>query len=95
MNFTTVPGTDVLVWLSAALAHAASWRSVILVLAALVIWSFAGLLAEWQRRKTLVALLKHARGGTVIVQDRGRGGPAIRIEVGSESKDQITSYGGR
>jgi hypothetical protein len=73
------------------LTYAASWGTVILLLGVLVIGLAARLLAEWQRRKTLVALIQHAPGGTVIMQNRGRGGPAMRIEIGSSAngpKDQ-------
>jgi hypothetical protein len=59
------------------------------------------LLAEWQRRLTLVALVQHAPGGTVIVQERGRGGPAMRVQVGCGSpqpeaqQPEITKPGSR
>ncbi|MET7715467.1 hypothetical protein [Streptomyces sp. NPDC005407] len=41
------------------------------------------LLAEWQRRTTLLAVVTHAPAGTVVVQERGRGGPAMEIHVGT------------
>jgi hypothetical protein len=61
----------------------------------LVIGLVGRLLAEWQRRKTLVAVIQHAPGGTVIVQNRGRGGPATRIEIGLSSKDPGAPEGGQ
>ena len=82
MNLITAVDPDLPVRLSSALAHASSWKSVILLLGVLVIGLIGRLLAEWQRRKTLVAVIKDAPGGTVIVQNRGRGGPAMRIEIG-------------
>jgi len=45
------------------------------------------LLAEWQRRKTMVAVIQHAPAGTRIVQNQGCGGPAMRIEIGTDSND--------
>ncbi|WP_327411379.1 sigma-70 family RNA polymerase sigma factor (plasmid) [Streptomyces sp. NBC_01281] len=39
-------------------------------------------MAEWQRRATLVALVRDAPAGTVVVQERGRGGPAMQVYVG-------------
>lgn len=73
MNLITAVDPDLPVRLSSALAHASSWKSVILLLGVLVIGLVGRLLAEWQRRKTLVAVIKDAPGGTVIVQNRGRG----------------------
>jgi DNA-directed RNA polymerase specialized sigma24 family protein len=46
----------------------------------------AAFLAEWQRRATLIALVRHAPGGTVVVQERGRGGPAMQVHVGAPSE---------
>lgn len=45
----------------------------------------AAFLAEWQRRATLLALVRDAPGGTVVVQERGRGGPAMHVHVGAPS----------
>ena len=81
------------VWLIAVLARGVSWWSLVLVLAVVVAVLTAGLLAEWQRRTTLVALLKAAGPGTVIQQGRGSGGPAMRIELGREPTGQIVSRG--
>lgn len=46
------------------------------------------LLAEWQRRATLLALVCNAPSGTVVVQERGRGGPAMRVHVGGSVADE-------
>jgi hypothetical protein len=35
----------------------------------------------------LVAVFKDAKDGTVIEQKRGRGGPAMRIEIGQDSNE--------
>ncbi|MFJ8932118.1 RNA polymerase sigma factor [Streptomyces sp. NPDC102364] len=50
-----------------------------------VLTGVAALLAEWQRRTTLVALVRNAPPGTVVVQERGRGGPAMQVHVGAPS----------
>lgn len=71
------------------LAYAVSWGSAIFALAVLGVRSVVSLLAEWQRRETLVALTKDAKPGTVIEQGRGRGGPAMRIQVSCEPKEPI------
>ena len=87
MNLITAVDPAPLARLSAVLAHAASWKTVILLLGVLVIGLVGRLLAEWQRRKTLVAVIQQAPAGSRIVQNRGRGGPAMRIEIGTDSND--------
>jgi hypothetical protein len=97
MNLITAVDPAMSARLSAALAHAASWELAVLFLGGLVIGLAGCLLTEWQRRKTLVAVIQHARAGTVITQERGRGGPAMRIEIGAGSmgsNDQSTQGGG-
>lgn len=39
--------------------------------------------AEWQRRRTLVAVLRNAPKGSVVEQDGGAGGPFMRVRIGS------------
>lgn len=73
-------------WGAIALACASAPRSAMLALIVLTTASITCLLAEWQRRKTLVAVIEGARPGTVVVQDRGFGGPAMRIEIGNGTR---------
>ncbi|MEV5972273.1 hypothetical protein [Streptomyces sp. NPDC051921] len=40
-------------------------------------------LGEWQRRRTLLAILRQAPPGSVVEQEPGIGGPGMRIRVGS------------
>lgn len=96
MNLIATVDPNLLAGWSAVYAHVTSWKSAILFLGVLVLGLVGRLLAEWQRRKTLVAMVQQAPGGTVIVQQRGRGGPAVRIEVGSGSNasDQQRTPGG-
>ena len=61
-----------------ATAVGRSWWAVAVLGVVLV----CGLLAEWQRRITLTALIRCARPGTVIVQEKGLCGPALRVQVG-------------
>jgi hypothetical protein len=46
------------------------------------------LLAERARRKTLMDLVSHAPVGTIVVVDKGPGGPAMGIRVGGEVQVQ-------
>jgi len=41
------------------------------------------LLAEWQRRLTFDHILTKAPGGTVIIQEKSKAGPAMWIMVGT------------
>jgi hypothetical protein len=95
VELITSPDPGLPVWVYTALGHVMSWKAALLILGVLVLAALARLLAEWQRRKTLVALMRHAPGGTVIVQGRGRGGPAMWVTVGSDPKRKITSRGGQ
>lgn len=68
-------------WLLSGLIMRPGWVVVAVVTAFLVF----RLLTEWQRRITIVTLVRLARPGTVVVQDRGACGPALRIQVGGQS----------
>ena len=61
------------------MAPAAPWRTVITLAVPVLVYA---LLAEQQRRITMISLLRTAGPGTVIVQERGITGPALRIQVG-------------
>lgn len=41
---------------------------------------------EWQRRRTLVAVLRQAPHGTIVEQEPGIGGPGVRIQIGGPGK---------
>ena len=69
MELVTAVEPDLPGWLSAAMVHAVSWRSAIFVVVVLIIIIIGRLLAEWQRRRTLIAVIQHAPGGTVITPD--------------------------
>jgi hypothetical protein len=48
----------------------------------LAVTTVYGLLAERARRKTLVELVSSAPAGTIVVMEKGPGGPAMWVRVG-------------
>jgi hypothetical protein len=56
-----------------------AWPYTAAVLAVTVIYR---LLAERTRRKTLVELVSRAPAGTIVVMEKGPGGPAMWVRVG-------------
>lgn len=57
-----------------------SWTTAVVAIGVLIY----RLLAEWQRRRTLLALLREAPTGTLIFQGKGVGGAEMCIVVGPE-----------
>jgi hypothetical protein len=51
---------------------------------ALALLSVFHLLTEWQRRTTLLALMRSAPGGTVVILVSGHGRPAMYVRVGHD-----------
>ncbi|MEV8015262.1 sigma-70 family RNA polymerase sigma factor [Streptomyces sp. NPDC086554] len=80
MNTLLVHGSG---WLGTVVGQSGFWLALCL-LAALA--GASAFLAEWQRRVTLIALVHNAPDGTVVVQERGRGGPAMQVYVGAPSE---------
>jgi hypothetical protein len=76
-------------WASTVAPHGVSWTTVGAVLVPLVLMGVFRLLAEWQRRTTLVALMRHAPGGTVVIQQRGLGGPPMWVWVGNGPRPPV------
>ena len=68
-----------------------SWVAVGVVLALLALMGTVRLLVEWQRRITLIAVLRQAPGGSVVIQQRGLGGPPMRVWVGGGPWPQTTN----
>jgi hypothetical protein len=62
--------------------HAVSWAAACWILGLVAVAGTVRLLCEWQRRETLVAIVREAPAGTVVVQERGLGGPAMWVQVG-------------
>jgi hypothetical protein len=59
--------------------HAVTWPYTAAVLAATALYR---LLAEWQRRKTLIDLVSRAPANTIVILEKGPGGPAMWVKVG-------------
>jgi hypothetical protein len=68
---------------AAAAAHVLAWPYTVVMVAAAAGYR---LLAERARRKTLVALVTQAPGGTIAIMDGGPGGPAMWLRVGDGPK---------
>lgn len=47
------------------------------------------LLAEWQRRKTLIDLVSRAPANTIVVLEKGPGGPAMWVKVGDGGQSPL------
>jgi hypothetical protein len=65
----------------AAAVHVLAWPYIAVVLAATAAFR---LLAERARRKTLMDLVSRAPAGTIVVMEKGPGGPAIWVRVGGD-----------
>jgi hypothetical protein len=62
-----------------AAVHVLAWPYTAAVLAVTAVYR---LLAEQARRKTLVDLVSSAPAGTIVVMEKGPGGPAMWVRVG-------------
>ncbi len=67
----------------ASAVHVLAWPY---TAAVLVVTAAYRLLAERARRKTLVDLVSHAPADTIVVMEKGPGGPAMWIRVGGGSQ---------
>ena len=65
----------------AAAVHVLAWPYAAAILAVTAVYR---LLAERGRRKTLVDLVLRAPTGTIVVMEKGPGGPAVWVKVGGE-----------
>ena len=65
----------------AAAVHVLAWPYAAAILAVTAVFR---LLAERGRRKTLVDLVLRAPAGTIVVMEKGPGGPAMWVRVGGE-----------
>jgi hypothetical protein len=86
---TAFPFGDALQRLTVALAHVTSWAAAASILGLVVVAGIIRLMAEWQRRLTIVAIVEHAPAGTVLVQGRGLGGPELRLLIGHGSPGAV------
>jgi hypothetical protein len=78
----------------ATAVHVLTWPYSAAVLVATAVYR---LLAERARRKTLVELVTHAPTGTIVVMEKGPGGPAMWIRVGDgpQFPPRAEVWGGR
>ena len=67
-------------------AHVISWATTASALATLLVTLGYRLLSERARRRTLVEFCREAPIGTVMIQDRGPGAPAVWVWVGGEKR---------
>lgn len=74
-------------WLWPLAVQPGSWVVLCLITAVAAVESG---LAERQRRATLLALVRYAPSGTVVVQAEGRGGPAMSVQIGSPPQTNRT-----
>ena len=66
-----------------------SWQAAALTVAALVVSGVLGLFAEWQRRKTLLALITSAPPGTVVLQGDTAGGHSMKVIQSSSASRRV------
>lgn len=62
-----------------AAAHVLAWQYAAVVL---VVTGLYRLLAECQRRKTMIELVSRAPANTVVILEKGPGSPAMWVRVG-------------
>jgi hypothetical protein len=65
-----------------------SWQAGVAAIGLVAAAYVLRLLGEWQRRKTLMALMRDAREGTVVLQHEGDQGSSLSVWVGA-GLDQV------
>jgi hypothetical protein len=69
-------------WVPVALPGVVSWHAGIIALGAVAVTGILRLLAERQRRATLIALIRNAPARTVVMQDDKGTGNSTRVWMG-------------
>lgn len=85
----TSPKHDTWAALTALAAGALTWQSTALVAGSLTAWTVMGLLAEWQARRTLVALARTAPAGLITIRQNASRGPTLLLVWGADSDQRI------
>jgi hypothetical protein len=75
----TSPKHDTCATFTALAVGAMTWQSTALMAGLLTVWTAMGLLAEWQVRRTLVALARTAPAGLIMIHRDASRGQAIRL----------------
>lgn len=81
----TSPKGDRWVALTALAAGTMTWQSSALMVCLLSAWTAMGLLAEWQARRTLVALARAAPVELITIRQNAPRGLALRLVWGADS----------
>lgn len=78
----------------AAAIHVLAWPYTVMAVLAAIVYR---LFAERARRETLMALVSHAPANTVVIMEKGAGGPAMWIRVGDGMRPPLQgeARGGR
>jgi|SRR5580704_87442 hypothetical protein len=76
-------------WVPVALPGMVSWHAGIITLGAVLVTGVLRLLTEWQRRTTLIALMRNAPAGTVVLRHDRDTGDAARVWVGDDGVLQV------
>lgn len=80
----TSPKHDTRAVLTALAAGTMTWQSTALMVGLLTAWTAMGLLAEWQARRTLVALARTAPAGLITIRQYASRGQALRLVWGAD-----------
>jgi hypothetical protein len=78
---------------SIATANVISWQAAALILGALVVSGLLGLLNEWQRRKTIQALISSAPEGAIVVLTEAPAGQSVTVRMGPAVRPRLPSAG--
>jgi hypothetical protein len=86
----TSPRHDTWAVLTALAAGTMTWQSTALMAGLLTVWTVRGLLAEWQARRTLVAVARTAPRELIMIRQNASWGQAFRLVWGADSDQSRT-----
>lgn len=85
----TSPKHDTWAALTALAAGVLTWQPTVLMAGALTAWTVMRLLAEWQARRTLVALARTAPAGLVTIRRNASREPAVHLVWGADPEQCV------
>ncbi|WP_436759241.1 hypothetical protein [Streptosporangium sp. V21-05] len=85
----TSPQHDTWAALTALAAGALIWQSTVLMAGSLTAWAVMRLLAEWQARRTLVALARTAPAGLITIRRYASREPAVHLAWGADPDQRV------